>query len=129
MRVIILVAFLVGLSGTANAAVGVYQCTDDEVAGIIWEKKSSRSTSFDIKRHSMKILLSGTRIISSEGGAPFAYTCTEAWKGLENSLIRCSSSVRTWLFRGDRYTFAFLYGQNLGGEPNLYISHGSCTKP
>jgi hypothetical protein len=78
MRVMLLLGFLVGLSGTANAALDLYHCTDVAVGGIIWENETSKSASFNIKRHSMKILPNGTRIITSEGGAPLAYTCTEA---------------------------------------------------
>ena len=44
--------------------------------------------------------------------------------------IPCSgpSGYRAWLFKGNRYTTAFLLGSPLGGDPNIWVAHGTCVK-
>ena len=121
-------------SGEALAE-NVYYCTDAESAGIVWDKKSSDGDSalspFNGQGYVMKVISKKRRNVTITTGELKGHTkhltCRVAWRH-EPTWFTCTERTGSvaWAFKGSKYTRANL--APLGGDNNIYVSHGTCVK-
>jgi len=123
------------LAASPVMAEDVLYCTDTEVVGFGWDKagKVSRGK-FDTTRFTIKVVSSTERIIAQmEGdtaGSQSKYGCRSATVNKEERLS-CSDMLgqEPWVFYRNTYTCAFLAGPPAGGgDPNILVAYGTCTK-
>ena len=127
--IILLMAFLVGLSGPVWADANVYYCTDTKVAGIKWEKNgTTQMVPFKLSRHTMKIFPNGRREIRSGDGSTWIYSCEKVWPKSDAKEVRCTNGLHTWIFVGDQYTTSDMPGGNIDAGSNIWVAYGSCSK-
>ena len=121
-------------SGEALAE-NVYYCTDAESAGIQWDKKSpdgdSALSPFNGQRYVMKVISKKRRDVTITTGDLKGHTnhltCRVAWRH-KPKWFTCTEGTGSiaWAFKGIKYSRANL--APLGGDNNIYVSHGTCVK-
>ncbi len=141
MRKWLLAAVLATMPGTALAE-DIYLCADTKTAGIVWDENypqgDGRVTSFDEDRFVLKVISEARRDITPTTGEPENQidqhlTCRSPWPETIPAFLACmdESGLEVWAFNGNRFTHAYLFGSTLGIEfagPNIWVSHGICTK-
>ena len=132
MRNWLLVVALVAMP-VAALAEEVYYCTDAKAAGIKWDKQNpdGRVGTFEEDRYVMKIVSKTrrrmTRTTGDTKGSTHHLTCHEVLG--QPPLLSCTGEIlKTWAFQGNRYTRSYLFGPNLGGDPNIWLAYGTCVK-
>lgn len=112
----------------------VLYCVDTDVIGFKWDKKGEPSVKFDRGRYTIKVVSDTERLITEmEGdkvGDPDEYECSRPFPDVKKDLIVCKERTGTfpWHFYREKYTRAFLYGLPVGGDSNISIAYGTCTK-
>ena len=111
------------LSGVAEgqASGQVLYCIDEAVAGFVWEGDTTRRVGFVEERRVMKVLSEEERMAGDTH-----LKCKQGLVGVLACEDRFGDEI--WKFKGDQFTRAFLQGGNLGGNPNIAIAYGTCTK-
>jgi hypothetical protein len=111
----------------------VLYCTDTASTGFKWDKEgdAARPTRFELQRFTIKVISDTQRtitpMIGDTAGNPFSYSCITI-KGRMECEFGGAGSV-PWTFHGNTYVRAFLAGPPIGGgDPNIYIAYGTCTK-
>jgi hypothetical protein len=108
--------------GNAQAAEEkVLYCTDTDVTGFKWINGNVKSTLFEQARFVVKVHENGDRTIGKN-----LYKC----KSAPRSIFTCadaSVAIDPWLFQGNNYTRANLFGDTVGGDPNIWVAYGTCT--
>jgi hypothetical protein len=115
--------------------------TPNEVTGFKWDKnRNAFTTKFSPQRFTVKVVSETERFITQTTGDAVGFTdhyeCRPSAPSSAPDLIAChdAEGFSPWLFRLNTYTRAFLYGSSLyrspgaGGDPNIWIAHGTCTK-
>jgi len=136
MRGLLLAGVLVAASSAALAQDVYYYCTDAKAAGIKWDEKNpdgdGRVTDFLENRFTMKVISKMQRDITpttgDTKGITAHYTCRTL---ISRPLLACiekSIATELWLFKGNQFTRTRLFGLTLGGDPNITVAHGTCTK-
>jgi hypothetical protein len=109
----------------------VMDCVDTQSVGFVWDKAGKvRQRRFTEDRH--EVLSDTQRIITPTVGDTAGYSvwyiCHTAY---EEGEIACDDASGTvpWLFHRNTYTRAFLFGPpGGGGDPNIGVAYGTCTK-
>ena len=122
---------VVALARPALAEERVLYCTETDSAGFFWEEgqEKGRRTRFDPRRFIVKILSEDARTVVMAGDEQLrALTCRGAFSNYRGPLV-CDPEFGPdrWVFQGNNFVFAFTYGLPVGGDPNIYISYGTCT--
>ncbi len=151
MRVVLLVAVLVALAGSALAEERVLHCADAKSTGFFWKEGQTEGqiTQFEPKRYivRVKVLTSEDRplrfraekeeriitpTVGDTAGSPGAFYCKKPYPHVDPELLVCNelNGIGQWAFNGNRYVRAYLYGTPLAAkhaDPNIMISYGTCT--
>jgi hypothetical protein len=107
--------------GTAQAAEEkVLYCIETASQGLYWENGTAKPTKFTPDRHVVKVHANGDRTIGNS-----LYECSQ----LSGGAIFCNKGWPTvpWMFKGNNFTSAFMFGENVGGDPNIWVTYGTCT--
>ena len=125
-RFILIFAMSFVLAAQARAEEVLY-CTEKDANGFSWKPGQSDRTAFKPERFIVKILTEKTRMVKLPRSASEPYDC---YKSVQGHLI-CSARffpTEPIMFKGDRFTRASLYSRHLGGDLNLFVAYGTCTK-
>ncbi len=118
-------AVVLAFGTTARAAEEkILYCTDTDVNGFFWDDDEAIRAGFESSRLVVRVLPNGNRFIEKR-----LYKCSPVWPS-EPDLLSCifpNSLVDLWIFRGMNYTRSYLFGENLGGDPNIAVAYGTCT--
>jgi len=136
MRAVLLVVVLVALSQTALAEERVLYCTETDSTGFKWEagQTEGQNTDFKKDRYIVEVLSEEKRTFTQTTGDVTGVTvtlaCRKAYPAQEPDLLTCNTpcGMEPWLFQGNTFVYAFLYGTPVGGDPNIIISYGTCTE-
>jgi hypothetical protein len=119
------IAVALALGTMARAAEEeVLYCTDTDVNGFFWDNGEAKRAGFESSQLVVSVLPNGNRFIEKR-----LYKCSPLWPSAPD-LLSCKfpgSVVDLWIFRGMNYTRAYLFGENLGGDPNIAVAYGTCT--
>jgi hypothetical protein len=87
------------------------------------------------ERYTIKIVSGAERIITrtvgDTAGSSHVYKCKQSSPLTSPEDLACDegTGMAPWVFHRNTYTRAFLYGPPAGGgDPNIYIAYGTCTK-
>jgi hypothetical protein len=113
----------------------VLYCTDTAATGFKWDKSgvaSAKPTLFNELRFIIKVVSDRERIIApmigDTAGISSSYACVTSFETTECEW-NGGAGAEPWIFHGNTYTHAFLAGPPAGGgDPNIYLSYGTCTK-
>ncbi len=124
------IALMLCLCATAAQSEELWNCSEKRSGGIVWEGAGTRVTPFDKSSFTMSVDSEQKRRITV-GQSIYHVACESSEPGEDGSdTIRCVSvwGGSMWLFRGEQFTSAYIFGKNLGGTPHITVSHGTCTK-
>ena len=119
---------IIALCMTAPAAAEeVLYCIDTESTGFKWDKQGNAwRTGFKPGRFTVKVISETKRMISLEENA-VPYNC-RAILGIDFCTRATGVVFDPINFKGNSYTRAHLFGTPIGGDPNITVSYGTCTK-
>ena len=130
---VLLAAALVALAWPTRAEERVLYCTETASTGFFWAEGQTegRASNFEPGRYIVKVLSEEKRTIKKAGderGNTRAVTCRGAFGDRADPLV-CDGKFGPdrWVFQGNNFVYAYTYGRPVGGDPNIYISYGTCT--
>lgn len=111
----------------------VLQCEDTDLTGFKWEQGASappRRTEFQPQRFTVQVVSMERRVVKWQTlDEPWDYECV---RGPGRALV-CATTALPGLnpivFDGDRFERVSNYATHVGGDPDLYVAYGSCTRP
>jgi hypothetical protein len=127
MKWILVLAIAVVLAfGTAQAAEEkVLFCTDTAANGFVWENGEAKPGRFLENRHIVKVHANGDRTVARDGQSrSFECSTTSSGEVFCNQPLIGSES---WVFKDNKFTFAFIFGTPVDGDPNIWVSYGTCV--
>jgi len=111
--------------GTAARAAEekVLYCVDTAGNGFKWENGEAKPGLFRERRVVVKVHANGDRTIGE-----LRHKCAPVWSHMPE-LLSCGSGVGSWLFNGNNYTYAYLYGETIHvrGDNVIWVAYGTCT--
>jgi len=108
----------------------VLYCTDTAATGFAWQNGQASPSLFNPERFTIKVTSDTerviTRMVGDTAGRSLRYRCRHAFEQLA---CDPGDGALPWLFAGNAYTRAFLAGPPVGGgDQNIWIAYGICTK-
>jgi len=137
MRTTILAVVVLAVSGAPAQAEEVLYCTETGANGFSWDKKSpdGRRTHFNLDRYTVKIISETRRTITAMTGDTKGqarhYSCKRPYTTIKKVRIVCDDGYGDvpWIFHDNTFMRALLSGPPTGGgDPNAFISYGTCVK-
>jgi hypothetical protein len=128
---LVALAVVLAFGTTARAVKGeMLSCVDNKMSGIFWDEYGdAKSREFrGGKQFIVTVFPNGDRSIITATGT-ISYVCSPLWENAVPPVISCTGSnwPAPWLFKGNNYTRAYLYGKNIDGDSNIYVAYGTCT--
>jgi hypothetical protein len=130
MKQIILIAIgLLLVGGEVKAAEKVFFCTDQNAGGLKWAKNGAVKVAKFVKdRFTLKVLSAKKRQVKfATSTRTLEFNC-RLTPIHTVSCIDAGVGAKLFYFNGLNYTYASIYGTPVGGDPNIVVSHGTCTK-
>jgi hypothetical protein len=119
------------LTASPVLAEEVLYCVDTQVVGFVWDKSGEASViKFRPIRYTIKVSETErviTRMVSVTAGNPTVYKCKRPFTSSQELACDDGSGMQPWVFHRNTYTRSFLYGPP-GGDPNISVAYGTCTK-
>lgn len=127
-------AALIAAAALPVQAQDVLQCVDTAVTGFKWEQGAAgppRVTAFQAQRFTVQLASMERRTIQWPTlSQPWDYECVPSVPG--RALVCASTALpglNPIIFNGDRFERVGNYGAHVGGDPDLYVAYGTCTRP
>jgi hypothetical protein len=130
---------MMSLCFTASSVLAeeVLYCTDTSLTGFVWKNGAISTTNFNPEHFTIKVLSDTKRVVGEKVGS-YLLTCeaTDPTTMLTGEgAIACKDFLgsQPWMFyrkgASNTYTRAFLNGPPAGGgDPNINVAYGVCTK-
>jgi hypothetical protein len=138
LGVIVIGGAVLFLHPAPASAEQILYCTDTAGTGFTWfgNNQQGRQGKFVEERYTVKVLSESermiTRMVGDTAGVVERTTCHQPYPREKPEVVVCANESGTtpWVFHGiTTYTRAFLFGPPAGGgDPNIWISYGVCTK-
>jgi hypothetical protein len=128
----VMAALIAALALPAQAQ-DVLQCVDTAVTGFKWEGAAGppRVTAFQAQRFTVQLASMERRTIQWPTlSQPWDYECMPSVPG--RALVCASTALpglNPIIFNGDRFERVGNYSAHVGGDPDLYVAYGTCTRP
>jgi len=101
-------------------------CQETGTVGFRWDEQGNVDNGlFQVETFTVRILSEGEREIQWGGMPSILYQCTPEPGGLHCHETDGAQDFPI-IFGKDGFTRAFLDGPPTGGDPNIYISYGTC---
>ena len=116
----------------AGPALGdeVFNCADTAAQGFVWENGKSRPTTFKLARYIVRVISETRREVTQLAGNEEidVLTCFKPFPFVASFYsCRNSDGIEPWVFDGNWYMRAYLYGPPLFSD-FAFIAYGTCTK-
>ena len=135
MRVAVVAALVLCFVASAARAEEVLYCADTDVAGFVWKSGQAHRAFLNPERYTVKVMSANERIITrtvgDAAGASSQFRCERALFDPPDYRIVCIETLLgfyTWVFKGNAFTRSIVVGGPVGGDPNIVIAYGTCTK-
>ena len=126
----LLAVALVALAGPTRAEERVLHCADTDATGFIWRAGQTgvERSRFPPDNYIVNVLSEERRMITRTTGdvvGMTGFTCRKVFKHLA-----CNDSIgaTSWLFQGNNFVRAYIFGPQFAGDQNIWISYGTCTE-
>jgi hypothetical protein len=126
-------AALIAAAALPAHAQDVLQCDDAGLTGFKWDQGGGappRQTAFQPQRFTVQVVSMERRVIKWQMlTEPWDYECVLS----PGKALVCASTALPGLypviFNGDRFERVSNYAAHVGGDPDLYVAYGACTRP
>ena len=103
-------------------------CREDASQGFLWDEAAEASvTEFMPESYKVKIVSDSIRHIAQPGLGYRLFTCAPI-REARADISRCFWEGTVFLFREHAFVTAFLFGEPVGGGPNVAIAYGTCEQ-